>query len=294
MSDFFPVLYQSIATGPAGSSAPAGVLDGIATSANHAWDIYHLLTGNYDGPLIRVREDGGGTEQDIGFDGNGLLDTTALTTFLSGANGFLVKVYDQVGSVDAGQATTTKQPAYSATAFNSQPGGDFNGTSHYLSANGAAAAFSGTDKALTTLCAVAWDDIDANGKAWSFRWTVGSSPLFLLDANGNSFRLWRRDNSSAGTADTISAGDTNPHVHTTRFTGTAYDHWVDNTQALTAEGADVGDCTFNTFTIGGTVTTSESAWINGKIAGQIMFASAVDESQLATLRAAYVALKGTA
>ena len=47
---------------------------------------------------------------DIGFDGNGDLDTAALATFCSGTDGFVKVWYDQAGANDATQTTTGSQP----------------------------------------------------------------------------------------------------------------------------------------------------------------------------------------
>ena len=69
------------------------------------------LDSSYSGSAIRVREDSGNTEADIGFDGSGDLDTTALLAHTSSNSGFIVKWYDQSGnSYDLAQATTTAQP----------------------------------------------------------------------------------------------------------------------------------------------------------------------------------------
>ncbi len=56
------------------------------------------LLSSYDGPLIRVREDGGDTEADIGFDTNGDLDTAALLAHCGATNGTITKWYDQTGT----------------------------------------------------------------------------------------------------------------------------------------------------------------------------------------------------
>jgi hypothetical protein len=70
-----------------------------------------LLDSTYTGDAIRVRRASDNTEQDIGFDGNGDLDTSALTTFCTGTNGFIRTWYDQSGNAnDATQATTANQP----------------------------------------------------------------------------------------------------------------------------------------------------------------------------------------
>ena len=63
----------------------------------------------YTGDCIRVRRESDNAEQDIGFSGNDL-DTAAIETFCSGTTGYVTTWYDQVGSNDAVQATTTRQP----------------------------------------------------------------------------------------------------------------------------------------------------------------------------------------
>jgi hypothetical protein len=68
-----------------------------------------LLDGTYTGSAIRVRRADNNAEQDIGFYNN-QLDTSALATFCSGTDGFVRTWYDQAGSNDATQTTTTMQP----------------------------------------------------------------------------------------------------------------------------------------------------------------------------------------
>jgi len=68
------------------------------------------LSATYTGSAIRVRRESDNTEQDIGFVDNEL-DTSALTTFCSGTNGFVMTWYDQSGNgYDASQTTATSQP----------------------------------------------------------------------------------------------------------------------------------------------------------------------------------------
>ena len=69
-----------------------------------------LLRSAYTGDAIRVRRASDNTEQDIGFVDNEL-DTSALTTFCSGTDGFVKTWYDQSGNgYDATQATLIDQP----------------------------------------------------------------------------------------------------------------------------------------------------------------------------------------
>jgi len=91
-----------------------GILDethnaGYTTDA--AYSLRKLRT-EYTGNAIRVRRSQDDAEVDIGFDGDGLLDTAAIATHCADKNGFVTKWYDQSGnSRDAVQATSTKQPA---------------------------------------------------------------------------------------------------------------------------------------------------------------------------------------
>jgi hypothetical protein len=70
-----------------------------------------LLKSDYTGNAIRVRRSSDNAEQNIGFDGSGNLDTTALTSFCSGTNGFVTTWYDQSGNGrNATQTTAANQP----------------------------------------------------------------------------------------------------------------------------------------------------------------------------------------
>jgi hypothetical protein len=96
-------------------SAAAFLLD-TYTGAAAAYSTRRLYS-LYTGAALRVRRDSDDTEQDIGFDSNGDLDTSALATFVgSGNNGYVTKWYGQESSggtgsgKDAAQATHGSQP----------------------------------------------------------------------------------------------------------------------------------------------------------------------------------------
>jgi hypothetical protein len=68
------------------------------------------LTTAYTGSAIRVRRASDNTEQNIGFVNNEL-DTSSLTSFCSGTNGFVTTWYDQSGNGrNATQTTAVNQP----------------------------------------------------------------------------------------------------------------------------------------------------------------------------------------
>jgi hypothetical protein len=86
-----------------------GLLDTYPNAAA-AYSVRKLRTA-YTGSTIRVRRSSDNTEQNIGFDGSGNLDTTALTSFCGAGNGFVTTWYDQSGnSRNATQTTAANQP----------------------------------------------------------------------------------------------------------------------------------------------------------------------------------------
>jgi len=68
------------------------------------------LRSDYTGAAIRVRESGGDTEADIGYDANGNLDETALLNHTGSNDGFVTTWHDQQGSNNITQATSSVQP----------------------------------------------------------------------------------------------------------------------------------------------------------------------------------------
>jgi hypothetical protein len=112
-------------------SAFTGLLDeSYGSGAAAAYSVRRLYSA-YTGACMRVREDGGDTEADIGFDANGDLDTAAIATHCGANNGYVRYWYDQstaggTGSGnDYGQSSQSAQPRiYNGTAVetdNSEP-----------------------------------------------------------------------------------------------------------------------------------------------------------------------------
>ncbi len=112
-----------------GLTIPAdGFLLDTYTGATAGYSV-RRLNSSYTGACMRVREDGGNTETDIGFDANGDLDTAAIASHCGANNGYVRYWYDQstaggTGSGnDAGQATAASQPQiYNGTAVVTENG----------------------------------------------------------------------------------------------------------------------------------------------------------------------------
>ena len=66
------------------------------------------LRKEYTGFCIKVRRSSDNAEQDIGFS-NDVLDTASLLDFVGSGNGFVTIIYDQVGSNNMTQTTSSKQ-----------------------------------------------------------------------------------------------------------------------------------------------------------------------------------------
>ena len=117
-----------------------GLLD-LYPSASVAYSL-RRLSGNYTGNPIRVRRASDNAEQNIGFDALGNLDTTALTTFCTGTNGFVTTWYDQSGNgLNLTQTNGVNQPQIvssgSVLLLNSKPTINFDGVNDSLFNNNA-------------------------------------------------------------------------------------------------------------------------------------------------------------
>jgi hypothetical protein len=84
-----------------------GLLD-TYSGATAAYSL-RLLDKDYAGSAIRVRRASDNTEQDIGFTLAGGLDTSALTTFCTGTDGFIRTWYNQAGATNLVQTTSANQ-----------------------------------------------------------------------------------------------------------------------------------------------------------------------------------------
>jgi hypothetical protein len=111
-----------------GSTLPLDSLTGVQFALSAA---RRLLT-SYTGPLIRVRRSSDNTEQDIGYDGAGLLDTTALLSFVGSGDGFVRTIYEQSNSRNFVMTTQANQPrivsAGAVDTFFGRPAMVFDGT----------------------------------------------------------------------------------------------------------------------------------------------------------------------
>jgi len=127
-------LRNKIRRSRAGGAVPILLDQTFATGATAAYSLRKLKSSATK--AVRVREDSGNTETDIGFSG-GTLDTTALLNHVGSNNGFVTKWYDQSGNGnDASRSTASQQPKIvsSGTVIkeNGKPTIEFDGTDDEL------------------------------------------------------------------------------------------------------------------------------------------------------------------
>ena len=168
------------------------------TGAAAAYSV-RKLDKDYTGNCMRVRRSSDEATQDIGFDGNGDLDTAAIATFCSGAYGYVSRWYDQSGNgIDATQNTGSAQPmiydrvAAAVVTENGKPAVEFDGSNNYLDG-----ALSITDD-FTSLVIAKTTDISTNAKLFldetnlkgflyvlssEFNWYDGSTVSKIEDAD---------------------------------------------------------------------------------------------------------------
>jgi hypothetical protein len=112
-----------------------GLLD-LYPNAAAAYSV-RRLSGTYEGALIEVRRSSDNAVQNIGFDTNGDLNTSALLSFVGAGDGFVRTWYDQSGnSNDSTQTTSASQPKIVDDGVlvteNGKPALDFDGSNDHL------------------------------------------------------------------------------------------------------------------------------------------------------------------
>ena len=119
-----------------GSLNFSNLLLDLYPNASAAYSVRKLRSA-YTGSAIRVRRSSDNTEQDIGFDAFGNLDTSALTSFCGSGNGFVTTWFDQSGNnLNVTQTTAANQPQIvssgSVITLNSKPTMTFDGSNDFM------------------------------------------------------------------------------------------------------------------------------------------------------------------
>jgi Alpha-L-arabinofuranosidase B, catalytic len=135
---YFPTT-ATLTLNPA-SGTGTTLLDAIgAGTATFAGSASHLLRSAYNGSAVRIQRASDSTQTDVGFNSNGTVNQSTITTFCSGTTCNVAKLYDQSGSGhDAVQATFADMPiiytggAVVTNGVNGQVSMSFDGTGRFL------------------------------------------------------------------------------------------------------------------------------------------------------------------
>lgn len=152
-------------------------LDNIG-SAYVALSLRRLLT-SYTGNLIRLRRSTDNIEKDFGYNSSNLLDTSAITAWLSSATGYVTRWYMQDGSaLYVSQSDTTKQLVFIADRGDGKPS---------LNQNGSVRTLTGTlvNPALQDIALIiagALDNYSSFGTGYG--WSEGINLFAYFNANG--------------------------------------------------------------------------------------------------------------
>ena len=261
-----------------------GLLDTYSGAAA-AYSLRKLRTA-YTGSAIRVRRASDNTEQNIGFVNN-VLDTSSLTSFCSGTNGFVTTWYDQSGNNrNATQTTAAKQPQIvsggSVILENGKPSVQFDGTDDYVSYNSAllnnatdvysSVVFSTT---LTTTNQIVHSSPSDNG---------GNRGYDLRLPNSTQIQLSIRTNPSDTNSNAVgnfnySTGNANLITGTFNASLTSNEEKIYGNGTLVAEVSNSGTSIKNDGTNGGVVvgyfgiSAPFGAYLNGNVSELIMYTS---------------------
>lgn len=246
----FLVLPPALQKKPADQATFSGAYDAIPDLV-HLYEPARRGLSSYTGSLVRIREDGADAEMDFGYDENGELDIAAITTFLNGNNGFIVTIYDQVGSNNPTQATSGIQPAYVASGQNSKPIARCDGANDYLTV-----AFSSALSQPHTVYAAASLDagsVDDDNHRYMTDGNDGSNRLILRQRGNVSPNTW---NIFAGASLDGGVSDSSFNIWAALFNGASSQFWIN----ATSEGSgDAGSNNADGISIG-TDYTGNNAW----------------------------------
>lgn len=149
------------------------------------------LNSDYTGDAITVRRASDNTELNIGFVNNEL-DTSSLTTFCSGSDGFVTTWYDQSGDVrDIRQSIASKQPKIfdSVTGVvleNGKPAVDFDGVDDELFIP----AYGTISQPITFYIVNKFDNPLSNVSEYYFTTDSGSATALGKNSSNNYFAFW--------------------------------------------------------------------------------------------------------
>lgn len=233
-----------------------GLLDTYSGAAA-AYSLRKLRSA-YTGSAIRVRRASDNTEQNIGFTALGGLDTSSLTSFCSGTNGFVTTWYDQSGNArNATQTTASNQPQIVSSGSiildNTKPAIQFDGSDDFLQ-NSSATIFSQPNTLISTARYTTTSGTRVIADSYN-----GANNRNIIYGTGGSFNVF------AGTILPGGVLNTNQNLHFVNF-NTTTNYYINS---LLAISGNAGSNSYEPIRIG----ASSSSYMMGNIQEVIFYPS---------------------
>jgi hypothetical protein len=232
-----------IASSRGAAAPPVGLLLDTYPGAAAAYSLRKLRT-LYTGSAIRVSRDSDSAQTNIGFDGSGNLDTSALASFVLGSNGRVVTWYDQSGN---GRNATTTSPPFirlngTTYTLNGKPSLFWtNGQNQYLNTS-----FTAISQPISTfsVCKLS----SASSINSSVLYDSNSTNGFVLLQNGTTESPNNTFVITAGNSQSIEASNTNTNLNSAYYNGANSYVYVNN--VIKVNNANVGTNSLGGITIG--------------------------------------------
>lgn len=293
----------------------AALLDDVP-GASAAYSLRKLRDG-YSGSAITVRRSSDDTTQNIGFDVNGNLDTTALLNFVGSGNGFVTTWFDQSASgLNVTQTESARQPQIVASgvtvkASNGSLALRFQGanntgasaTADLLSVGVDAAFYGSSGLTVTAAAAFSVEPVTTQIVQRFFSLHDGDSTRLTMGGNNGKFAVGYRVSSSPTFSDT----SFDPSVDQT-FVGTlvansapsgsndTINAYANGTSVFTASGLNL-ETADDTLVIG-SLTAAGARSLSGTMNEIIFFGSVLPTDSRTTVESsmitAYVPEPGSA
>ena len=274
---------------------PFGAASVLPGTPSECWFLQALI-GGYTGALVRVRRSSDNTEQDIGQGSGGLLDTSGLLSFCGAGSGFVRTLYGQVGVDDLEQATTTAQPMIvnsgSLVTLGGEPAMDFDGTDDFLASSAAISSFLAAAESVVAgvLHVDAIDTNSANAYNNDAFWADSGSFIGVhLDSTGPVIAAYNWDGNEDKAQTTIATATDFVHVWQHLPSGGArLESWVNGSHPSPSTSGSTTDLT-GTLRLGRNYL---SAYLNGRVAGLVTYATNLSTGDIGALGSALAAIYG--
>lgn len=235
------------------------------------------LRSAYTGPAVRVRRSSDDAEQDIGFSGIGL-DESSLTTFVGANDGFVVTWYDQSSNArNLTQATAASQPkivnAGSLVVESGKVALDFDGIDDSMENTALAAVYTGEDVPFSWFSVLKNDLLSGTVRSgYGLSNTGANVPINFVGILFNENILSDvRDDSGAASFVRGATFGTSRHLTSIVSSGTSRTSYIDSV-AGTTTGYNLGVITFNKWNLGSLKRVTEDFYWNGRFQELVLYA----------------------